>query len=72
MSELSELKLAVARLAERLDALAPEPPPSQEKLDLLHDIRSYAAVHGRVAAWRMFGDKIGRELTQAEFDGCFQ
>jgi hypothetical protein len=69
---LGELKLAVARLKERLDELSPEPPPSREKLDLMSDIKSFARSQGRVAAWRIFGDKIGRELTQAEFDACVQ
>ena len=72
MSELSELRLAVSRLAERLDKLAPEPPPSPEKLALVHDIQIYSQCHGRVAAWRMYKDSIDGKLTEAEFQAALQ
>jgi len=73
MDPLAELRFAVARLAERLDALAPEPPPTEEKLSLIRDIQSHVQCQGRTAAWRMYQDVVADgKLTQVEFDQCLQ
>jgi len=70
---LAELKLAVARLKERLDALSPEEPASEEKLSLMHDIRSLAAAQGALAARRFFDRVVADgKLSPSEFEGCFQ